>query len=74
MFETPVTFVPGLSLLFTTLAASKLVTAVATIGISRVARAIACVAGVETAKMSFVFSERKREPMFCSVAWSPWAF
>ena len=68
MLETPVTLVPGFSFVFTTLAASKLVTAVATIGMSRVARAIACVAGVETAKMSCAFSERKRAPMFCSVA------
>ena len=68
MLETPVTLVPGFSFVFTTLAASKLVTAVATIGMSRVARAIACVAGVETANMSFAFSERKRAPMFCSVA------
>ena len=66
-FETPVTLPPGALSDLTTRAASKLVTAVATMGIDRVDRAIAWSAGVEEAKMSSDFADTKRLPILASV-------
>ena len=67
-FETPVTLPPGAASDFTTLAASKLVTAVATTGIILVARAMACTAGVDEAKISWDLLETKRVPILAKVA------
>ena len=65
MSETPVTLPPGFSFEATSLATSKFVTAVATIGIVFVAAASVCAAGVAIAKRIFESFETKRAAMFC---------
>ena len=70
----PVTLVPGASLLSTSPASGKLVIAVPTMGISSVADAITCAAGVAMARITSASSEINCWAMFCRLLWSFWAF
>ena len=72
--EDPVTLVPGLSLLLTSLAISKSVTAVATIGILFVALAIVWAAGVAMAPIKSTLLPVKRVAILRRLDWSAWAF
>ena len=68
------TLPPGCSSDLTSLAATKSVMAVATIGVPLAVVATAWAAGVATAKISLSLLETKRVAMLCRFDWSPWAF
>ena len=70
MSEEPVTLVPGLSFFLTSLAISKSVTAVATIGVVFVALAIVWAAGVAIAPIKSTLLLVKRCAIFLRLDWS----
>ena len=68
------TLVPGLSLSWTSPDSWKSVMAVATMGMSEVAPATACAAGVAMARMRSLPSFTSLEAIVWQAVWSFWAF